>query len=208
MNWKIWGAISITVIVISGIVIYISLAQSTTFQTPPAYEFHWKLSIFDKNNATVTLEIENITIEALNTEESQYFIDITNKTKIPLYSLVDCSGKDPVSYPFNSSYVIYKDVNGDGVLSVGDRILVNRSNVQMDNYLNFSFTIITGYPWEKLSYKHGIIGSNIAIAKVPPPYVKVTPAVLDKVYDYDDHCWQVGGDIPYYIWSIQPKYEV
>ncbi len=205
MNWKIVG-IGILIIVVSSVIIYGFATQST--QTPPPYVFSWKLSMVNENNTTVILKIENITVKAVNTEESQYFIDITNKTKIPLYSLVDCSGKDPVPYPFNSSYVIYKDANGDGVLSVGDRILVNRSNVQMDNYLNFSFTIITGYPWEKLSYKHGIIGSNIAIAKVPPPYVKVTPAVLDKVYDYDDHCWQVGGDILYYIWDIQPKYEV
>ena len=204
MNWKIVG-IGISIIVVLSIVVYGFVTQSA--QTPPPYVFSWRLGIVEENYTTIILEIDNITIKALNTESSEFYVDITNKSPIPLHSLIDVSSREPVRYPFNSSYVIYEDRDSDGFVSIGDRMVINKTAVRMRNYLNYSLIIITGNPWKKLSFKFGIFGADVAIARVPPPYVEVTPAVLDKVYDYNDHCWQVGGDIPYYIWGIQPRYE-
>ncbi len=199
MNWKIVSIGILTVVVVS-IVVYGFATQSA--QTPPAYKFSWKLSTVNENNTTVILEIKDITVKAVTTESSEFYVDVTNISPIPLHSVIDISSGEPVGYPFNSSYVVYEDRDSDGFLSIGDRIIINKTTVRMRNYLNYSLIIITGYPWEELTSRSGVIGADVAIAKVPPPYVNVTPAVLDKVYDYEDHCWQGGGDIPYYVWRI------
>ncbi len=187
MNWKIVG-IAISIIIVLFIIVYGFATQSA--QTPPPYVFSWKLSIVGENDTTIILEIENITIKALNTESSEFCVDITNESPIPLYSVIDVSSGEPVRYPFNSSYVIYEDRDYDGFVSIGDRVIINKTTVKMGNYLNYSLIIITGNPWKKLSFRFGIFGVDVAIAKVPPPYVKVTPAVLNEIYDYEDHVWK------------------
>ncbi len=203
MKWKMLGAITITLIVISGAVIYVLAIISSPTQTPPAYYFYWRPNVLKENETTVVLEVKEVRIYALNTVTEEMWIDVTNKTKIPLYSIVDFSGRDPVQYPFNSTRLIYEDLDNNGALSIGDRVVINKSAIPMKNYSNFSgFSVVTLYPWEKLSSKYGIIGADVAIAKVPPPYVKVTPQVLHKIYDYEDHCIQTGDDIPYYVWGI------
>ena len=207
MNWKIVGAITITILVISGVVIYVLAILSPPTQTPPAYYFCWKPDVLEENETTVVLEVKDVKIYALNTETEEKLIDITNKTRIPLYALVDFSGEDPVQYPFDSSRLIYEDLDNDGAFSIGDRLVISKSAIPMENYSNFSgFSVVTLYPWKKLSFKYGVIGADVAIAKVPPPYVKVTPQVLHKIYDYEDHCIQSGGDIPYYIWGIHNEH--
>ena len=207
MNWKIVGAITIAILVISGVAIYVLAILSSQTQTPPPYSFCWRPNVLEENETTVVLEVKDVKIYALNTETEEKLIDITNKTRIPLYAIVDFSGGDPVQYPFNSSRLIYEDLDNDGAFSIGDRLVVNKSAIPMENYSNFSdFSVITSYPWKKLSFKYGVIGADVAIAKVPPPYVKVTPQVLHKIYDYKDHCIQTGGDIPYYVWGIQNEH--
>ena len=209
MNWKIMGAIVISILVISGVIIYILAILSTPTQTPPPYYFYWRPDVLKENKTTVVLEIRDIRIMALNTETQEKWVNITNKTKIPLYSVVDFSGEYPVQYPFNSSRLIYEDLDNDSAFSIGDRIVINKSAIPMENYSNFGgFSVITLYPWEKLSYKYGVIGADVAVAKVPPPYVKVTPQVLHKVYDYEDHCIQTGGNIPYYVWGIINEHRI
>ena len=207
MNWKKIGCVAIVIILIAGLVLYTITIPSTSIGTPPPYSFYWRLSILDENKSTVTLEIRDIEIYAINTETEKKWVDVTNKTKIPLCSIVYVGNDNPVPYPFNSSSFLYEDVDNDSAVSTGDRMILNRSEIHMDNYSKLScFSIITGYPWEKLTYRYGVVGSDTAIAKIPPPYVRVTPEVLHKVYDYEDHCWQVGGDDPYYVWALENKY--
>jgi len=172
----------------------------SSMDTPPPYRFLWELKIVDENESTVVLEIENVSVA---THRGKGFVDITNVTSIPLTSILVHSYNDtPVGYPFENSPISYRDVDDDGALSPGDRIIINRSGLRMDDYLNFSMIVVTGYPWERLKCRFGVFGADVADAKIPPPFVKVTPEIIGMIYDEEDHCWQGGGNIPYYIWGI------
>ena len=168
--------------------------------TPPPYFFLWELKIVEENKSTVVLEIENVSVAAHRGKE---FVDITNVTSIPLISiLVHSYNGTPVGYPFLHTPVRYRDVDANAALSPGDRIIINRSGLRMNDYLNFSMIVVTGYPWERLKCRFGVFGADVADAKIPPPFVKVTPEIIGMIYDEEDHCWQGGGNIPYYIWGI------
>ena len=198
MKRKILAA-GIIAIILASLFLLQGIAMSS-MDTPPPYRFLWELKIVDENESTVVLEIENVSVAA---HRGKGFVDITNVTSIPLISILVHSYNDtPVGYPFENSPISYCDVDADGALTPGDRIIINRSGLRMNDYLNFSMIVVTGYPWERLKCRFGVFGADVADAKIPPPFVKVTPEIIGMIYDEEEHCWQGGGNIPYYIWGI------
>ncbi len=199
MKRKIISIIVVVIILGFSFTLYGFLTYSP--ETPPPYEFFWELGIIEENNTTVIIEIQNILLLA---HHNHTYINITKITSIPLSSLLTLSNKGtPVSYPFMDSPVTYVDGDQNGVISCGDLIKINKTEFGMNDYLNLSLLTVTKYPWERLEFKFGVFGSDVADAKVPPPFVKVNQEIIKMIYDDEEHTWQSGGDISYYVWSIE-----
>ena len=207
MKRKILAA-GIIAIILASLFLLQGIAMSS-MDTPPPYRFLWELKIVDENESTVVLEIENVSVAA---HRDKGFVDITNVTSIPLTSLLilnnlqngtvlTCNGT-PVTYPFLHTPVRYRDVDADGALSPGDRIVINRSGLRMNDYLNFSMIVVTeGNPWERLKCRFGVFGADVADAKIPPTFVELTPEIIEKIYDKKRHTIQII-DEPYSIYMI------
>ena len=206
MKRKILAA-GIIAIILASLFLLQGIAMSS-MDTPPPYRFLWELKIVDENESTVVLEIENVSVAA---HRGKGFVDITNVTSIPLTSLLilnnlqngtvlTCNGA-PVTYPFLHTPVRYRDVDADGALTPGDRIIINRSGLRMNDYLNFSMIVVTGYPWERLKCRFGVFGADVADAKIPPTFVELTPEIIEKIYDKKRHTIQII-DEPYSIYMI------
>ncbi len=51
----------------------------------------------------------------------------------------------------------------------------------MSDYLNFTLYAVTkDSPWERVEYDFFTFGVRVAYAKVPPPFVNVTPKILEN----------------------------
>ncbi len=190
MKWKKLGAIAI-IIILTGIVLF-SLFGNQKMETPPAYLFGWKLKIIQDDENVIVLEIENISGRAFRNGD---MVTMKNLT-IPLYSLIE----PHTDFPFNGSGIVYEDRDNNAALSIGDRLIIRKVCYNYTDYLNFSLSIITGYPWKECKSGPFTFGVSHAVAKIPPPYVRVTPEILNELKDRKDIIEGKNGD--YYVWPI------